>query len=387
MRVCGVIAEYDPFHRGHAYHLAQARRAAEADFVLCLISGSFTQRGAPALLSPRTRAEMALRCGADVVLQMPYAFSAREAEYFALGGVYTFHRLNCVTHLSFGVEAVEVEPLFQAARLLEAPDAALDAQVQAGLRAGLSHAAAQGRAVAEALGLSPGALSAPNTALGVAYLRALLRLKSEIIPLPILRQGAYHAAEVAPFPAASAVRRALLRGDWPGVWAAIPAEGQPPLRRAALDGALCPPDALDGLLRARLLSMGEEALARLPGINEGLERRIARAAAETVSREELIDRVKTRRYTRGRISRALCHALMQASAADLPTLPGYARLLGFREGARPLLRRMRESGFPIYCRPARAAEMALDIRADELWRIGAGLPRGEIYREAPVILP
>ena len=131
----------------------------------------------------------------------------------------------------------------------------------------------------------------------------------------------------------------------------------------------------------------EEALARLPGIGEGLERRIARAAAETVSREALIDQVKTRRYTRGRISRALCHALMHVSAEDLPALPGYARLLGFREGARPLLRRMQESGFPLYSRPARAADMALDIRADELWRIGAGLPRGEIYREAPVILP
>ncbi len=387
MRVCGVIAEYDPFHQGHAYHLAQARQAAGADFVVCLISGCFTQRGAPALLSPRTRAEMALRGGADAVLQMPYAFSAREAEYFALGGVYTFQRLGCVTHLSFGVETSEPETLFQAARLLEAPDDALEARVQAGLRAGLSHAAAQGRAVTETLELSPGALSAPNNALGIAYLRALLRLKSELVPLPVLRQGAYHAAEVAPFPAASAVRRALLRGDWQGVWGAIPAPSQAPLRRAALEGALCPPDALDGLLRAQLLSMGEEALARLPGIGEGLERRIARAAAETVSREALIDRVKTRRYTRGRISRALCHALMRVSAEDLPALPGYARLLGFREGARPLLRRMQESGFPLYSRPARAADMALDIRADELWRIGAGLPRGEIYREAPVILP
>ena len=125
MRVCGVIAEYDPFHQGHAYHLAQARQAAGADFVVCLISGCFTQRGAPALLSPRTRAEMALRGGADAVLQMPYAFSAREAEYFALGGVYTFQRLGCVTHLSFGVETSEPETLFQAARLLETPDDAL----------------------------------------------------------------------------------------------------------------------------------------------------------------------------------------------------------------------------------------------------------------------
>ena len=104
MAVCGIIAEYDPFHKGHARHLRLARERSGADDIVCVMSGSFTQRGVPALLSAHARAEMALRCGADIVLQMPYAFSVREAEYFALGGVYILHALGCVTHLSFGAE-------------------------------------------------------------------------------------------------------------------------------------------------------------------------------------------------------------------------------------------------------------------------------------------
>ena len=104
MNICGVIAEYDPFHKGHERHLRSAREKTGADFIVCVMSGSFTQRGMPALLPPHARADMALRCGADVVLQLPYAFSVREAEYFALGGAAILNALGCVTHLSFGSE-------------------------------------------------------------------------------------------------------------------------------------------------------------------------------------------------------------------------------------------------------------------------------------------
>ena len=120
---------------------------------------------------------------------------------------------------------------------------------------------------------------------------------------------------------------------------------------------------------------------------EGLEDRILAAAKTEVSRAALIDAVKTRRYTQGRISRALCHGLMGVKKSDLPDLPSSARILGFRESAQPLLRALQSSGFPLYSRPARAPDAALDVRADEMWRIGAGLPRGDTYRRSPVILP
>ena len=386
MAVCGVIAEYDPFHRGHERHLRLAREASGADHVVVVMSSSFTQRGLPALLPAHARAEMALLCGADAVVQLPYAFSVREAEYFALGGVSILHGLGCVTHLSFGCETADIGLLTRAAALLDTPDEQMTASLQAGLHQGLSYAAAQGRAVEKRLCLPRGALDAPNTALALCYLRALRRLGSKMIPVAILREGDYRASELAAFPSSSALRGAILRGDWAGVAAGVPEKALPVLRRAVAEG-ICPPDGLDTALRQVLLTAAPEEIARWPGIAEGLEDRILKATQTAVSREALITQVKTRRYTRGRISRALCHGLMGVTRSDLPALPACARLLGFRESARPLVRQMEKSGFPLYSRPAREPQSALDARADDLWRIGAGLPRGDTYRRAPVIVP
>ena len=349
------------------------------------MSGSFTQRGLPALLPAPARAEMALRCGADAVLQLPYAFSVREGEYFALGGVYILRALNCVTHLSFGCETDDLALLQKAADMLEKPDASFEAALHEYLDRGLSYAAAQGKAVSQRLGIEDAILNAPNTALALCYLRAIRRLNSGMIPAPVLRNEDYHASELEAYPSASAVRRAILRGDWQGVERAIPEAALPVLKRAVLEG-FCPPDGLDPALRHTLLLSDKEKIAQWPGVGEGLEDRILDAARHTVSREALIAAVKTRRYTWGRVSRALCHGMMGVTKDDLPELPDHARLLGFRESARPLLRQMRKSGFPLLTRPARDARAALDIRSDELWRVGAGLERGETYRQKPVIV-
>lgn len=386
MKVLGIIAEYDPFHRGHAYHLRAAREKTGAERVICVISGSFTQRGAPALLPAAQRAETALRCGADVVLQMPCEFAVREAEAFALGGVAILERLQCVDHLSFGCETDDFSLLNTAARLLETPDEGFRRALKAGLDSGLSFAAAQGSALEGALGPEAKALAQPNAALGVSYLRALLRLNSNIIPVPILREGAYHALELQGMPSAQALRQALLRGDWQSVKEAVPKEALPVLERAAADGLLLAPESMDALTRAALLRADPETLRQIPGVDEGLEMRILKAAAHAVHREELIDAVKTRRYTRGRISRALCHLTLGTRRDALPEMPGYARILGFRESARPLLRRMAQSGFPLIARPARYPETALDIRADETRAIAAGLPVHDVYRQKPVVL-
>ena len=385
MAVCGVIAEYDPFHRGHERHLRLAREKTGADFIVCVMSGSFTQRGMPALLPAHIRAEMALRCGADVVLQLPYAFSVREAEFFALGGVSILNALQCITHLSFGCETEDLSLLQSAAALLEQPDEKLNEAIQDGLNQGISYAAAQGRAVAERLNIHEKTLDAPNTALALSYLRALLRLNSGIVPVPVPRDQDYHAAELDTWPSASAVRGALLRGDWAGVERAVPEAALPALRRGILAG-ICPPDGLDNILRHTLLNASPSEIAQWPGVAEGLEQRILKAAETCVNREALIAAVKTRRYTYGRISRALCHGMLGVKRADLPALPDHARVLGFREFARPLLRKMQKSGFPLLTRPAREEAAALDSRADELWAIGAGMARGETYRRKPIII-
>ena len=387
MAVCGVIAEYDPFHRGHARQLAIARRETGAEYVIVVMSGSFTQRGMPALLPAHERAEMALRCGADAVLQLPYAFSVREAEFFALGGVHILNALGCVTHLSFGCETDDLSLLQTAASAMESPGPLVQAEIKAGLDRGLSFAAAQGKALARCLGPKAEALNAPNAALALAYLRALIRLGSPIRPVPVLRNQDYHGLEMEEWPSATALRGALLRGDWASVHKAVPGDALPVLQKAVLDGLVCPPEGMDILIRYALLSAAPEEIARWPGVKEGLEQRLMKAAQTAVTREALIRAVKTRRYTYGRISRALCHGVMGVHAGDLPALPQSARVLGFRESARPLLRKMQKSGFPLAERPAREPSLALDARADELWRVCANLPRGDTYRRRPVILP
>lgn len=386
MAVCGVIAEYDPFHRGHERHLLLAREKTGAERVIAVMSGSFTQRGMPALLPPHARAEMALRCGVDAVLQLPYAFAVREAEYFALGGAHILNSLGCVTHLAFGCETDDLPLLREAAALLETPDEAFSADLRAHLRGGLSFAAAQGKALSRRLGEKAAVLGAPNASLALAYLRALIRLKSGIVPVPILRRTDYHAPEIEDFPSASAVRGALLRGDWAGVRRAVPPEALPALQSAVLSG-LCPPDSMDAPLRVRLLQSGAEEIAAWPGVDEGLEMRILKAAETAVGRDELIRAVKTRRYTFGRISRALCHGLMGVKKADLPPLPRSARVLGFRKEAAPLLQAMQKSGFSLYDRPAREADAALDVRADRTWAALAGQASDLTFRRRPVILP
>lgn len=386
MSVCGVICEYDPFHKGHAYHLEKARELSGTDSIICIMSGSFTQRGMPALLPAHERAEMALRCGADIVLQLPYAFSVREAEFFALGGVSILHSLGCVTHISFGSETDDLSLLQKAAGMLENPDTSFQTSLKEGLDAGISHADALGKALSRQLNIQPELLNSPNTALALCYLRALIRLGSPIQPIPVRREYRYHEAEMEFFPSATALRGAILRGDWTGIKKGIPEEALPVLKKAIRE-RLCLPEKMDIPLQTKLLLSSPASLSQLPGVSEGLEMRFMQAAEKASSREALIACIKTRRYTRGRISRALCHLLMDVTKSDLPPLPDHARILGFRKSAQPLLKIMQKSGFPLISRPAKNDCCALDIRADEMRCILSGLPRGDTYRRSPIILP
>ena len=147
MRVCGIIAEYDPFHLGHLHQLSEARRLSQADYVVCVISCAFTQRGLPALFSTQYRARMALLAGADLVLGMPVSYGCAQANRFALGGVGVLHGLRVVTHLSFGVEASALPELGRLSRLLEGADAGFQGRQRAALRAGHSLARARGEAL------------------------------------------------------------------------------------------------------------------------------------------------------------------------------------------------------------------------------------------------
>lgn len=381
--IVGIICEYDPFHLGHRRQFELIRRRLPDAAIVCLMSGPFTQRGRPALHAPASRARAALLAGADMVLELPCAFSVRDAEHFALGGVSLLTQLGFVTYLSFGAESA-LETLLPAARLLESPTPAFQDALRGALAEGKSVAAAQGAALTACLG--HGGEDAPpwqkpNNILALCYLRALARLRSPLIPLPVLREGDYHAASLhgQAWPSATAVRAALLRGD--------EAAAQAACGYTLPQAPLCRPDALDSLLLYKLRTQSAQALRALPDCSEGLENRLKACAAQAATRDELLDLLKTRRYARTRLDRLCCHALLDVTAALLNAhpLPAHARLLGLRRDAHELTAALRGSGVPVWTRArdgdAADALFQLDLRAYDLWALGAGLPQGLMYTQ------
>ncbi len=383
MRVVGVIAEYNPFHLGHAHHLAQARRLANADAVVVVMSSVFTQRGDAALLSPSDRARMALSAGADAVFALPAMWAVRDAEHFALGGVALLKGLGCDA-ISFGTETVALSQLEQAAALLETPPAAFSEDVQARMDSGIPHPAAMSAAMEAALPGCGALLENPNSTLAVCYLRAMLRLDAYMDVVPVQRIGSYHDSALdAPLPSATALRGAILRGDWSSVHKAMPEEAFAILRAAAEQGHLHRPDALDAALLYRLRTMNAAEFAALPDVSEGIEHRLAAAADSARSRSDLLQTAKTRRYPYARLSRLATHALLGLTDEQLAAsgMPPAAWLLGFRRDARALFTHFKEKGsLPIIGKAAdvdrSAAWLQAELRAYDVWALGAGLPAG-----------
>lgn len=383
MRVCGIIAEYDPFHRGHAYQLETARRQSGADYVVCVIGRAFSQRGAPMLFETHDRARMALLGGADLVLGMPVSFSCAAADRFATGGVGILDALGVVTHISFGTEETDLAYLKRIAQILERPAVPVQMALKDALKQGKSFARAQGEALDTAIpGVQAVIRHRANMILAISYLRAMQRMHSAMEPVPVERKGAYHDTEISQLASAGAVRAALLRGDWRGMENAVPAASYQVIAQAAADGNIHRPQALDALLLSRILTSDSPGSSHVQELSEGLDKRILRTARAVASREALLDNVKTRRYPRTRINRGLTHLLLGTDAGVLPEKPGYAYLLAAQESARPLLARIRRQGFPLITRPAREEndQIMADMRAEELWALGAGQPAAQAYR-------
>ena len=332
---------------------------------------------------------MALRAGADIVLGLPVSFSVCEAERFALGGVSILARTGLVHSLSFGVEPGNEDCILPAAQLLETPDSAFQAALRKGLDQGLPFPRAQGEALAVRLGLPPDCLAAPNTVLAICYARANLRLNAGLALHPIPRRGAYHAdtlpdeSETA-LPSATAVRAAILQHAWPSVRRAMPEAAYVILQGEIAQNRLHRPDALDALLRWTLRS-GHDFL-HLPGLSEGLENRLP-LGADALTREGMVQSIRSKRYPYARVNRLLTHALLDTHAQALSPLPQYACLLGFKRERSSLLRSAKNLPLLPRLKPQdRLPEQLLDARAWDLWALGAGQPFGALYRCQPVIL-
>ena len=363
MKIAGIIAEYNPFHKGHAHHIAETRKKTGCDYIVVCMDGSYTQRGEAACLDKWTRARAALSCGADAVFELPALWAVNTADAFARGGVAVLGGLGC-DFLSFGSEDADPELLQRLADLRENEPAEVSLSIQAKLSDGKSHARARGEALAEYLNMDPECLNAPNLILGVEYIRAIRELKLNLQPVAIPRIGGYHDCALGAFASASAIREAARRDE-------LPTESVPEVMREHLP-RIAGMHAPDDLLLHTLRAMSEAEIAALPAVAEGLEKRVARCAREAATQAELIDMLKCKRYTRARIARLCAHALLGVTR-DMQKkhpLPEYARIIGMRENARPLLAELKaRSTLPIVSDAAKLQEYEifhLECRATDL---------------------
>ena len=345
METAGIVAEYNPFHRGHAWHIAETRRRLGGEApVVCVMSGHWVQRGECALADKWLRAALALDRGADLVVELPTPWAMASAESFARGAVSLLAATGVVDVLSFGSETGELAPLEEAAAALDAPD--YPERLRAALGRGLSFPAARQEAAGAAC------LSAPNNNLGVEYLRSLRALGSTIRPLTVPRQGAGHDGPAAGgYASASELRRLLRAGR---------GEEAAPYLTAPWSGELADMQHIERAVLSRLRTMGEGDWAALPdgGGAEGLPSRLAKAAREAVSLEDFYTRAKTRRYPHARLRRLALAAFLGLRAAERPAAPPYVRVLGLGSRGRVLLRRMKDTcPLPVIVKPAQAREM------------------------------
>ena len=337
MKIVGLIAEYNPFHNGHQYHIEKAREITSADAVIVVMSGNFVQRGTPAIMPKHLRTEAALKGGASVVIELPVCYATGSAEYFAYGAVSIFEKLGCIDSICFGSECGNIEVLQDLAKIIHDEPKQYQESLSLYLRQGDSFPLARQKAMKDFLksNVADSILCEPNNILGIEYLKALYRLDSKIKPYTIQRVGSHYHDDYLQksYSSASAIRKAMsqtMELD------EFDIENQMPTSCASLIkeayGQRYPIYANDFslLLKYKLLTENKKSLMEYADVSEELANRILNRLNDYVSFEQFCELLKTKEMTYARISRALIHILLDIKNEDLSEI-AYARVLGFRD--------------------------------------------------------
>ena len=338
MKITGIICEYNPLHLGHKKQMEKIRQLRGADSgIVCLMSGNFVQRGAPAILDKSLRAKAAVLAGTDLVLEMPTTVSLSSAEGFAAGGVSILS--SFCDALCFGAEDASKAALMEAAKALLDP--AFSEALRAQLDKGLSFPAAR-QAALTAMGIDGELVSQPNNILAVEYCKAILRQNCAMEPLPITRCGSYHDTLPDPEnPSATALRQLLQKGEsWQSY---VPREAV-----CCFEGApLHTVESGERAILYRLRSMTDQEFEALPYGSEGLWRKLMHSARKEATLEDILTAVKSKRYTRTRLDRMVMCAFLGITLQDLMEKPPYVRVLAFNDRGREILNLARQTGeFP-----------------------------------------
>ena len=364
MSVIGIVGEYNPFHYGHKHHIAETKRLLGEDCpVVCAMSGDFIQRGEAAVYSKFARAEAAVRSGVDLVLELPPAWALSSAEGFARGAVGLLGSIGVVTHLSFGSECGEVEPLETLAEILLDPLIGADIRRELEAQEGIPFAAARQRAVAKRAGELSGQLETPNNILAVEYIKAVYEQGLSIKPVTVQRFGSGHdKISESGHKSAAEIRRALANGA--DISASVPGSAYEIYRREdKLGRGPVLMENLESAMISRLRMLPDSAFAALPDAGEGLNNRLARAAREESGLDAVIAAAKSKRYALSRIRRMVMCAVLGISADMSRETPPYARVLAANARGCALLRDMEgKARIPVITKPAAVKELGAECR-------------------------
>lgn len=355
MHVNGIVAEYNPFHNGHLYHLEQSRKFSGINRTICVMSGNFTQRGDAAILDKWARAAIAVQAGVDLVIELPVVFAVRSAQNFALGALRLLDSLGIVKTLCFGAEHANYALLNEAAQI--SVSAEFKESLRKNLKLGQSYAAALSAALTESNSIPLHILSAPNNILGIEYLKAIQQNSSKIQPIILQRNMANHHDEQisSSIASATAIRNQLKNPllDFSLLEKVIPACSYQAISSIYTNQSSFPDmHHLNTAILTILRTIKINELSQITGISEGLEYKFLDAALKSKTMYELLVRTKSKRYPLSRLQRILIHCLLGTNKKAIEnfdqTGPLYARVLAFNTCGRTMLKELKStSSIPI----------------------------------------
>lgn len=381
MKIVGLITEYNPFHNGHLYHIQEAKRITGADTAVVVMSGDYVQRGVPSVMPKRLRAEMALRCGASAVFELPVCYATGSAEYFAQGAVSLLDSLGCIDSLCFGSECNDLNTLSEIADILVREPQNYRALLKNNLKKGVSFPTARQTALSEYTQnpVSTSILNDPNNILGIEYLKALKRQNSDITPFTIRRKGShYHDTNLdsGNFSSASAIRSLLaysgsaIRTDSLGgsfentsfssilgaLEEQVPSSCMELLKDYHRVSYPIYQNDFSLLLKYKLLNKTPDSLTRYMDVSDELANRIYDKLDHFFNYKQFAELLKTKEITQTRINRALLHIMLGTKKVNFQEYPGkelhfYARLLGYRKDKQKIISHITaKSSLPVLMR-------------------------------------
>ena len=345
-KVLGIIAEYNPFHNGHLYHIKQSIQQSSADYIICVVSGNFVQRGNTAIIDKWTKAKMALANGADLVIELPTIYSTSSAENFAEGAIKTLDALGIVDDISFGMETSDISTLNNIANILYQEPKEYITMLNHELKKGISFPKARENAIMMYLNdikRYANILSGANNILGIEYLKAMKKLKSTLKPIGIQREKIFYHDEfiVDDFASATAIRKMIVNRQFNDIMKVMPRSSYVLLAQELQNGHyVLDLSKFQAEILYKLRTMTLQEIKDLPDVSEGLENSIKSAADSCNNIIDLVNIIKSKRYTQTRIQRILIYALlgitkkkMEASKKAVP----YIRVLGMNEHGKKLI--------------------------------------------------